>query len=266
MALTTVDAVLAGAQPPQDFIKIGIAMKAAGVYHSHWYSTGLPGAGSLASLGAPGLALSSPVTGQFWSTASSALETRLMRFTANATLAGTYMLCDRLWCGGGINATSTASQAINSVSWPMRDVNGSTAGFGVFPAVEVAGTLGAGTPTVSIVYTNSDGTTGRTATVAFQTTSPIGTVYPFALQTGDKGVRSIQNYLASATQTSGTPTLIAYRQVAQFGIPSANIGAAVDMLTSGFPRIYNDSVLFLVEVPTATTATNVGGQVVLSQG
>ena len=44
MAITSVDGVLAGMIAPQPIFKVGVAMEAAGVAHSHFYSVGSPGA------------------------------------------------------------------------------------------------------------------------------------------------------------------------------------------------------------------------------
>lgn len=60
---------------------------------------------------------------------------------------------------------------------------------------------GAGNVTFTITYTNQDGISGRTATVAVPRGSAVGTIWPLVLQTGDYGIRSVQN-------VSGTPTVI----------------------------------------------------------
>ena len=49
-------------------------------------------------------------------------------------------------------------------------------------------------------------------------------------------------------------------------IPAANVGQAIDALTSGFVQCYNDTVPFLVQIPNATTATTLTGLFVVTQG
>ena len=83
---------------------------------------------------------------------------------------------------------------------------------------------------------------------------------------GDTGVRAPTSFIQSATRTSGTMHLVLFRVLAQIELSAANIGNAIDALTSGMPRIYNDSVLQLVWFPSVTTATTFIGQYIETQG
>jgi energy-converting hydrogenase Eha subunit A len=60
--------------------------------------------------------------------------------------------------------------------------------------------------------------------------------------------------------------LVLFRVIAQIEVTAANIGNAIDALTSGLPRIYDNSVLQFVWFPTATTATTITGQYIETQG
>lgn len=60
---------------------------------------------------------------------------------------------------------------------------------------------GAGNVTYTITYTNDNGITGRTGTATIPRGSVVGTIWPITLQTGDLGIRSVQN-------VSGTPTVV----------------------------------------------------------
>ena len=48
--------------------------------------------------------------------------------------------------------------------------------------------------------------------------------------------------------------------------PRMLVPNAIDALTSGFPRIYDDSVPFLVFIPSTTTASVISGHMVVTQG
>ena len=101
-------------------------------------------------------------------------------------------LCDRLWHSGGYNPNNTNAQTVNSVTWPARDINGSTNGDGIFIVLEIRAAAGvAPGATAAITYTNQSGTGSRTGTIIRpSTTSPsINNVYFFGLQSGDTGVR-----------------------------------------------------------------------------
>ena len=120
---------------------------------------------------------------------------------------------------------------------------------------------GAGTPTITIGYTNSAGTASRTATniIATVASSAIGATYFIGLQAGDVGVRSVQSLTLSATWTSGTINLVAYRVLADLELAGAFVPNAVDFLTGGAPRLYDGVMPWLVFIPATTTATNVSG-------
>ena len=96
--------------------------------------------------------------------------------------------------------------------------------------------------------------------------SAIGATYFIGLQAGDVGVQSVQSLTLSATWTSGTINLVAYRILADLELAGAFVPNSVDALTSGFPRIYNGVVPWLVFIPQTTTATNVSGTYVETQG
>lgn len=267
MAITTLDQALAGMQPPRIIAKAVTATLVAGRPASLWALGGSPGAGAYnATLN--GVTLAGPQNGQIPRANPSSGNAYLARLQAGATQAGALLLLDRLWHNGGYTITSTSAQNSTTPTWPARDIAGSTNGDGVMLALEISAATGAGTPTITISYTNEAGTAGRSATnqLAALASSAIGATYFIGLQAGDKGVRSVQSLTLSATWTSGTMNLVAYRLLAAMEIPVANAANAIDMLTGGFPRIYNDSVPYLVFVPNTTTATLVTGQYVEAHG
>lgn len=269
MAITTVDGLLAGFKPPSFFMKALTGTTVAGRLVTPLFLAGIPGVGAMPTPGLAGAALTS-LTGQLpFTNPPGGQETRLARFAAsNSAATGTLHLYDMLWSNSGFTITSTGAQTVNSAAWPARDVNGTTNGDGVMLAVLVSAATGAGTPTITVSYTNSAGTAGRTATniLATSASSPLGTVYLIGLQAGDVGVRSVQTLTLSATWTSGTINLIAIRQLASVVMLGAGVSAPVDALTSGMPRLYDNTVPFLVYEPTTTTTTSIGGMVSYAQG
>jgi hypothetical protein len=74
------------------------------------------------------------------------------------------------------------------------------------------------------------------------------------------------SFQQSATRTSGTQHLVLFRVIAMMEITAANVGNAVDALTSGMPRIYDDSVLQLVFFPSSTAAANLTGTYIETHG
>lgn len=272
MPITTLDQVIAGFQTPQPLIKAGIAMAAPGGTRGYtmWYASGSPGASTATTIGINGEA-ATPALG---STGGRILRTNpaggnnahLGRLSMSASSPGTLWLIDRLWQNSGLSVTSTTAQAITPAALPARDGNGASLGAGVQAAVEWSTAGGAGAPTVTLTYTNQSGTTNQSATLAGVASPPAGTFEIFTLAAGDTGVRAPTSFIQNATRTSGTMHLVLFRVLAQVEVTSANIGNAVDALTSGLPRIYNDSVLQLVWFPSATPATNFLGTYIETQG
>jgi len=270
MAITTLDGAIAGMQWARPFTKAATPTLVAGRPQSLWGLAGNPGAGAW-NTSLAGVALSSTsaqVAGQIPFSDPAAGGTYLARFQGQATIAGTLLLCDRLWHNGGFTITSNAAQTINSATWPARDAAGSTNGLGVLVGLEISAAAGAAAPTISVSYTNSDGTSGRTATNWFATAnSPsAGSFFPIGLQSGDQGVRSVQTLTLSASWVSGTMNLVAYRPLAALELTASNTPNAVDALTSGFPQMFAGTVPYLVFIPSTTTATNVTGTVAWTQG
>ncbi len=146
------------------------------------------------------------------------------------------------------------------------DRNGSTNGEDVLAAIEWSAAGGAGTPTVTLTYTDQDGNTGNTGTFVGNATPVAGTFEIFSLAAGDTGIRAPTSFIQSATRTSGTMHLILFRILAQLEITAANVGASIDALTGGMPRLYDGTVPFLVFIPAATTATNISGQYIETHG
>jgi len=267
MSITTLDQAVAGMQPPVLFTKAVTGTMVAGRCHSTFYQAGFPGTAVAPTPGIGGVALTvypgqlpfnNPVSG----------ETRLARLQGQCTIAGTLMLCDRLWHNSGLGLTITTAQTINSATWPARDRNGLTNGDDVFIGFEVSSVLGAGTPTLTMSYTNSAGVASKTGTNIIATaTAPIaGTVYEIGLAAGDIGVRSVQSFTLSATYTSGAAHLFAYRVLAALELSAANVPNAIDFLTGGAVKMYDNTVPFLMFRPSATTSSNISGQIIYTQG
>lgn len=270
MAITTLDQVIAGAKPPNFFTKTVTAALVAGRHHSFWGVGGFPGAGSYDTTLA-GVALSSTsanLNGQLPFSDPVSGNCHLARFQALASQAGSLILADRLWHNGGFTITLNTAQALTSATFPSRDNNQTANGDGILLGLEVSAATGAGTPTITVSYTNQAGTAGRTATNVVPTvaSSVAGTFHPLSLQAGDTGVRSVQSLTLSATWTSGTINLVAYRPIAALELSGGGVPNAIDAVTGGFPQMFNGSVPYLILLPSTTTASILSGQLVYAHG
>ena len=167
------------------------------------------------------------------------------------------MLCDRLMRRRQLRRHGdfghpTTAQTINTGALPSRDVAGSANGDGVNWALEIITATGAGAATPSIGYTNQSGTASRSASLidTYVASSAIGAFYRFGMQAGDTGIKTVETLTLNVSMTSGSIALVAYRVLAELELTGAFVGNAVDALTSGFPRLYNGCVPFLVSSRT----------------
>ena len=267
MAITTLDGVIAGMQYPRFFVKVATPALVAGRPHSLFYLAGAPGAAVAPTPGIAGVALTT-YAGQIPFTNPVSGNSYLARFRGQATIAGTLLLCDRLWHNSGLVVTTITAQTINSVAWPARSADGTINGENVLIGLEVSTILGAGAPVLSMSYTNQAGTAGKTGTgiITVVTLSAVGAFYMMGLAAGDTGVRSIQTFTISISMTSGVVHLVAYRILAGLELTAPQIPNAIDALTSGFPRLFDNTVPFLLFIPSTTTASSISGQAIWTQG
>jgi hypothetical protein len=113
-------------------------------------------------------------------------------------------LFDRLVDHAGCVANVATAQTTNL---PTAALTRETSGEGVWAFIEVYGAIGSTTTTVTISYTNQDGTAGRTSlpqTIGGAFRTGAQNLIPIPLQDGDTGVRSVQSMtLAATTGTAG---------------------------------------------------------------
>lgn len=276
---TSLDQLVAGMQPPIWFDKgVGPTM-VAGRKQSTWYLPGSPGPGVTDTVTANGVQITSPTAGAIPLPAlSGSLENWLAMLTGwSATVAGgNILLCDRLLtCGANTSAaalsvTSTSAQTVNTdvTGIPSRDGLGGTAGYGVQCGLEVISAMGAGTPTLTIKYTNTVGTSNHTGTNIFPTaaSSPIGTFYDFGLQAGDLGVRSVQSLQLSATMTSGAFALVLYRVLAVIPFVASYVPTSPQNIGTGMMTdLWPGTCPFVLLQPASTTASYIRGGMAVSQ-
>lgn len=260
MAITTMDTLLAGFQAPVFFEKVVTAFENTAIFHSLLYTAGIPGAGVANGQALAGAALTS-YAGQLTYANPGAGNGYLARLSCNATGVGRLLICDRLWHNDSIAEATTTGQTINSAAWPARDANGSTNGEGVLVGIEVStATTGGAVTNTTLTYTNSAGTGSRTATMAaFPSTAVAGVFVPFQLAAGDTGVRSIQTLTLGTTYGTGTIHLVAYRVLGEVFVTQANAGMSADAFQLGLPRMFDNTVPFLLWHPASNSGITIRG-------
>ncbi|MDP3855331.1 hypothetical protein [Phenylobacterium sp.] len=269
MAITTLDSIIAGLQPPTYYAKGLSGTNVVGRAYSWWRAiNSISGDAAAPAGGVGGETLVSPVRGELMRRDPVSGNAYLARFVCHAGQVGQVTLADRIWQNSGLSVTSTAVQSIASPTWPARDEDGATLGKGFMLAVEIQSVMGAGGPTITVSYTNSAGVAGRTGTnkVSASGSSPAGTFYVVELQDGDAGVRSVQSIQLSGSWTSGALSLVAYRPLVHAAITGSHQPVTYDAMRLGLPRIYDGTVYFLTTIPLANSGVNVFGQIIEAHG
>ena len=175
-----------------------------------------------------------------------------------------------------VNVTGAGNLGEASIAIPPRDrlgtavgTTGAPAGYGagVQIAYEVSTVMGAGAPTLTAEYVDSTGVLKTTPVITLAATMIVGSWIVLPLAAGDVGVRALRSHIKNATQTSGVYHMVMFRTIARIGLPQPGVGFTQDAITAGFPRLYDNSVPFLVWVPNSTVApTALSGNLVIAQG
>ena len=150
--------------------------------------------------------------------------------------------------------TTTTAQTLNNTVTLPRYADGA----GVRAYLVARGTMGAGTPNITINYTNQAGVSGKVnpVTVTAVTAAAAGHIVhsdPTAnhygcflpLAAGDNGIRSIQTVTLSATMTSGSLALVLCRPITALPIVSLGVASERNLLNQlpSLPRIYDGANL-----------------------
>ena len=162
--------------------------------------------------------------------------------------------------------TITAQTLNNTVKLPRY-----ATGAGVRAYIVATGVMGAGTPNITISYTNQAGVAGRTmpVTVSALTASIAGHIIhsdpsankyaPFLpLQAGDTGIRSIQTITLSATMTSGALAIVLCKPIQSIPITIASVASERNLMNQlpSLPKIEDGACLSFLQFAGAATAGN----------
>lgn len=273
MAITTEDGIVAGMRQPVAFMKATFTGEAAGQIADLGGLAGIPSARVLAAPGMAGATVTnaSAIGGMIPWTDPSSGNAYLAKLAASvgANIIG-FLLYDLLWYQSGIAETTTTAQTINSVAWPARSADGTANGEGVeiwmhtTTATTNAGTIAGSTYS----YTNQAGTAGRSAGMPYvwPITAVAGTMVPFARQSGDTGVRSVQTVTLTTSYGGGQVELFALRRIAYCPFVGATSGMLLDWGGLGFPQLYNGTALYMAVLLSGTAGGTTSGDLAFTHG
>ena len=250
----------------RSLFKVGTAIEAAGQYYCFAKDAGAPGAWSPGTPGINGrntdgttaadlgcITVGNPSSGAWY----------IRDFNIAASQVGQFILADVLWVNTGLVVTTTTAQAITQPTLPLRDNLGTSNGFGIGAGILVttATTNAAAIANITLSYTNSEGVSGRTATISsYPATAVIGTFVPFQLAQGDVGIRSIQSITLGTTLTVGAISLIAFNFLATVPVTVANIGSIAFQRKLDL-KLQNGHCLLPFWIASTTAAVNLTGTI-----
>ena len=260
---------------PVVFMKTGTAADTVGYWYCTSKDAGFPGAWSPGAPGINGRVTDGTTSGDFGSipVKNPAVGANyLTELTMGASVNHSHLFFDVLWVNSGIVVTTTTAQSITTPTLPARDVNGTTNGEGCMIAMltTTANTNAAVISNSTVSYTNSGGTSGRTATLTaiagsqIPATPVIGTIVWFNLQAGDKGVRSIESITLGTSLGAGAVSLMIARDLANIGTSLVNVQFTRKLSEPGV-RLYNGTCMLHCVLASATTATFFNGEVVIQE-
>lgn len=247
----------------------------AGEWHSLIRGSGNPTADTIMNTGTAyttiGLSYSTAGLSGVYTGGDTGSETKHIinasAYSASATtMPAVIMAIDTL---AYIRCTSTTLNTAVAIAGATLPRYADGAGVQAFIYNNNATPMGAGTPTLTLTYTNSAGTTNRTTPAVLpvcKTAAANGLILysgtgagkygPFIpLQAGDSGIRVIESIKQSATYTSGEYTIVLCKPL--FTLPMTTIGVAAERdfmnQVPSLPRIYDGAnIQFLLYSGAAT--------------
>lgn len=262
----------AGKRQAMNVAKTGVT-GVANISNSLWDVGAQPSAGGTSAAGAGSSPTNTTTGGLYWTNPSGGDSTYFLGATIAPTVANNFLLLyDRFFQVN--HSLATDPQAISGT--PTRYQ--ATTARGTFLSIHVTSALGAGTPTYTVQYVDSEGNTAENSSAQTIVGSAIARRFPFAasvgngwyfpLNAGDMGVREVDNLDLSATST-GNVDIVLGKPIAWIPQPFANVPVKFDasMSPADMTVIADSACLAFMEINKgATTATSYSGSVAIVQG
>ena len=228
---------------------------------SFWTYEGMPTGGAVPTTGSiptrttQGAIPFTPATG--------GRDKYLINTSITPFITGVYLLYDRLFHEGGLDATSTAAQTVQG-SPATPALTRYTGGTGNIAYYEIYTQIGATSRTLTMTYTNQAGTGSRTSTINIGATGfrEVTRMQRIPLAAGDSGIQSIQEIqLSLSTGTVGNFGITIAQPLAWIPVNVAGTMGWRDYTTGlpGIPVIDPDACLSLMFVAGANTPPEIYG-------
>ena len=185
----------------------------------------------------------------------------------NSAATGTLAIYDRIYAASGFSGTVTTPQTITGPP-ALPSARAPNSGESLEIWLESYTAIGASASTVTVSYTNSAGTAGRTTVADTITASfPANRMHRLRYQDGDTGVQSIQSVTLSATTgTAGNFGITLLSRKCALPMATIALGQVADFATLGLPVIEADAALQFVFQSTSTATGNIMGSLNVVSG
>jgi hypothetical protein len=230
---------------------------------SLWQYDGMPAGGVVPTIGAipdrttQGAIPFTPATG--------GRDKHLIGASIAPLTAGVFLLYDRLFHEGGLNATLTSAQTVQgSPASPALTRN--TGGAGNIAFYEIYTQIGATSTTLTMTYTNQAGTGSRTSTINIGATNfrEVSRMQRIPLAAGDSGIQAIEQIqLTATTGTAGNFGITIAQPLAWIPVGAGGTMGWRDYTTGlpGIPVINPDACLSLMYIAGSGTAPELFGSI-----
>lgn len=236
----------------------GAAVPVIGRDQSLWQYEGMPSGGAVptiaeipsrSTIGA--MPFTAPVASQ---------EKLLISAGITSTVAGLYLLYDRLFQIGGLNATITTDQPIQGSTNLTRN----TEGIGNIAFYEIYSQIGTTSTTLTMTYTNQEGVPGKVSTINIGGTGfrEATRMQRIPLASGDTGIRVIEKIaLSSSTGTAGNFGITLVQALSWLSMSSPGVMGWRDYTTGlpGMPSIHPNACLSYIFRGGVATAPDIFG-------
>lgn len=242
MAITSLDGYIAAARQRLTWMKTGTRTLVAAMPYTVFDIAGSPGAGTL-NVGntANGLVPTDatagyPVIGTF-----SGGNGYLSKIDFGSSVPCCFDLFDRLFVAGAYAYNANVTLA-SQPSYAGRVIGSNYTGLQLWVEAVTAFT---GNPSFQINYLDQDGNAGDTGVIASGLAMPVGRCIQIPLAAGDNGIQKITQVRCTVA-SAGTFNVMVLRPIWFGRVMTANGGDVHDLLRTGFPRIFEDSALYVL--------------------
>lgn len=233
------------------FRKLSLATKGAGYWQSMWAAGGTPAAGAAAG-SVNGRQCTRATTGAAqYVDPVAGLITQICDALFSAGQKGRIVIYDRLWDDSALNASIITLQAIAPPALPRY-----ADGEGVELWGETHAAFGAVNTNFTAKYKNQAGVGAKTAVYPWTHGAPVaGQMFPFPLQTGDRGVTALESLQLSVdTGAAGNLGLVLLKRLCSLAVKAADSDEIYDFIRTRFRQVQDNACLaIMVHANAATT-------------